>query len=269
MDKSLVVFSSTRKWLGSVSLAGLLLASSLPALASNEINSTKSETALKPLLTASTISAKETYTQTVRKQMQWIPNPVETKISVENTATPEESVPNPVAVAKIVAEPTIKVQTQKKEQPTKSITKPIQVATAVAPKPKAKATPTPKPQISRSSSSTLVDNAQSLQGVAYVYGGTSKRGFDCSGYTQYVFKGSGISLPRTSQEQFNVGSSVKKDQLQTGDLVFFTTYAKGASHVGIYVGGGKFIHASNSGVRTTSLSDSYYANRYLGARRVN
>ncbi len=122
--------------------------------------------------------------------------------------------------------------------------------------------------VSRSASSELVKNALSLQGVPYVYGGTSRSGFDCSGYVQYVFKGSGISLPRTSSTQANVGSSVSRDQIQAGDLVFFTTYAPGASHVGISIGGGSFVHAANSGVCISSLSDSYYAGRYFGARRV-
>ena len=122
--------------------------------------------------------------------------------------------------------------------------------------------------VSRSYSSQLVDHALSLQGVPYVYGGTSRSGFDCSGYTQYVFKGSGISLPRISADQFKVGSSVSRDQLQLGDLVFFTTYAPGASHAGIYIGGGSFVSASNSGVGISSLSSGYYASRYLGARRV-
>jgi cell wall-associated NlpC family hydrolase len=124
-------------------------------------------------------------------------------------------------------------------------------------------------QVSRGGdSSVIVKNALSLQGVPYVFGGTTRSGFDCSGFTKYVFEGSGISLPRTSYAQFDAGTAVKKDQLQPGDLVFFSTYAKGASHVGIYIGGGSFVHASNSGVRTTSLSDSYYSARYLGARRV-
>ena len=123
-------------------------------------------------------------------------------------------------------------------------------------------------QVSRSDSSELVDHALSLQGVPYVYGGTDRSGFDCSGYTQYVFKASGISLPRTSAEQFEVGSSVSPQLLQAGDLVFFTTYAPGASHVGIYIGDGHFIAASNSGVSISSLSEQYYASRYIGARRV-
>jgi len=126
----------------------------------------------------------------------------------------------------------------------------------------------PPAQVSRSASSKLVENALSLQGVPYLYGGTSRSGFDCSGYAQYVFKGSGISLPRTAAEQYKVGASITQAELQSGDLVFFTTYAPGASHVGIFIGGGSFAHASNSGVVMTSLSDAYYSSRYLGARRV-
>lgn len=124
-------------------------------------------------------------------------------------------------------------------------------------------------QVSRSERLELIDHALSLKGVPYVFGGTSRKGFDCSGFTQYVFKGSGISLPRTSFEQCGIGSSVSRDQLQEGDLVFFHTYTAGASHVGIYIGGGRFIHASNSGVRVTNLADNYYEARYLGARHIS
>ncbi|GAB6152215.1 NlpC/P60 family protein [Desulfosporosinus burensis] len=118
-------------------------------------------------------------------------------------------------------------------------------------------------------SSSIVDRALSLQGTPYVFGGTTRSGFDCSGFTKYVLAGAGISLPRTSFDQFTSGTAVGRDGLVPGDLVFFTTYAKGASHVGIYTGGGRFVHASNpnSDVKVSSLSDSFYASRYLGARR--
>jgi cell wall-associated NlpC family hydrolase len=118
-------------------------------------------------------------------------------------------------------------------------------------------------------SSSIVDRALSLQGTPYVFGGTTLRGFDCSGFTKYVYSGSGVSLPRTSFAQFASGVPVGKNDLRQGDLVFFTTYAKGASHVGIYTGGGRFVHASNpnSDVKVSSLSDSFYSSRYLGARR--
>jgi cell wall-associated NlpC family hydrolase len=120
-----------------------------------------------------------------------------------------------------------------------------------------------------SGSNSLVSRALSLQGSPYVFGGTSRSGFDCSGFTKYVYAASGISLPRTSYDQFSSGASVGKNDLQPGDLVFFSTYSSGASHVGIYMGGGRFIHAANpnSGIEVSSLSDSFYSSRYLGARR--
>lgn len=135
----------------------------------------------------------------------------------------------------------------------------------------AQESPSSPSQISRgtNTSSTIVEHALSLLGTPYVFGGTTRRGLDCSGFTRYVFVGSGISLPRTSYAQFASGVAVSRDNLQPGDLVFFTTYAKGASHVGIYIGGGRFVEASNptSGVKISSLSESFYTSRYLGARR--
>ena len=120
-------------------------------------------------------------------------------------------------------------------------------------------------------SSSIVERALSLQGTPYVFGGTTRSGLDCSGFTKYVYASVGISLPRTSFAQFASGVAVSKNNLRPGDLVFFTTYASGASHVGIYIGGGRFVHASNprSGVIISSLSDSFYSSRYLGARRYN
>ena len=236
-------------WLGSATLTSLLLASTLTASASSQTvtATTITRSSMKPVLTALSIVQPGTYTEAVRKQMQWISIPVIAKVKVETDAALEKSVPNPSDSVTVAA---------KKTQPAKSNPKPVQVAES------------PQQQVSRSDSSALVQNARSLVGVPYVFGGTSRSGFDCSGYTQYVFKGSGISMPRTASEQFSVGSSVNRAQLQSGDLVFFSTYAPGASHVGIYIGGGSFVHASNSGVRTSSLSESYYASRYLGARRV-
>ncbi|ETT43155.1 MULTISPECIES: C40 family peptidase [unclassified Paenibacillus] len=106
-------------------------------------------------------------------------------------------------------------------------------------------------------------------GTKYVSGGTSTNGFDCSGFTMYVFDKIGINLPHQSGSQYQMGTDVSRDEMRPGDLVFFNTSGKGISHVGIYVGDGEFAHASSSrGVTISSLSDSYYVNRYVGAKRI-
>ena len=117
--------------------------------------------------------------------------------------------------------------------------------------------------------SQIVDYAMKYLGTPYVWGGTKPSGFDCSGFTKYVFGHFGINLKRTAAEQLTCGYRVS--QLQPGDLVFFGhTYSTSAaaSHVGIYIGDNQFIHAAGSRVKITSLSDGYYAPRYVGARRV-
>lgn len=115
----------------------------------------------------------------------------------------------------------------------------------------------------------IVQTSMRYTGVPYVFGGTSPSGFDCSGFTRYVFAQSGIYLPRTADEQFEVGRHVSYSRLQPGDLVFFSTYAAGASHSGIYIGNGQFISATSSrGVAIDSMNSSYWGSRYVGARRV-
>lgn len=116
----------------------------------------------------------------------------------------------------------------------------------------------------------LLSKAASYQGVRYVWGGMSRSGTDCSGFTSQVYRSQGIKLPRTSGEQSHIGQHVKRGELQPGDLVFFHT-GRGSriNHVGIYMGSNKFIHASSGGhkVRVSSLS-GFYANRFATARRV-
>ncbi|HPD01189.1 MAG TPA: NlpC/P60 family protein [Acetivibrio sp.] len=116
----------------------------------------------------------------------------------------------------------------------------------------------------------VLQTAKSYQGVPYVWGGTSPSGFDCSGFTHYVMLKNGIIIQRTASAQYNEGSPVSKSNLKPGDLVFFSTYKKGPSHVGIYVGNNKFIHASSGAgkVVISDLNTSYYVQHYIGARRI-
>jgi cell wall-associated NlpC family hydrolase len=113
----------------------------------------------------------------------------------------------------------------------------------------------------------LTRSAMRFIGVPYVFGGTGAYGFDCSGYVQHVFALLGIHLPRTADAQYYAGRGTG-GQIVAGDLVFFQTYAPGPSHVGIYLGNGKFVHASSShGVTVSRLRDRYWSARYLGAKR--
>ncbi|WP_080843884.1 NlpC/P60 family protein [Cytobacillus gottheilii] len=118
------------------------------------------------------------------------------------------------------------------------------------------------------SSLSVADIASDYIGTPYAWGGTTPSGFDCSGFIRYTYDKVGVTLPRTAQEMYNQGASVSKTDLQEGDLVFFSTYKAGASHVGIYTGDNKFVHASSSGVREDSLSNTYWNNTYLGAKKV-
>ncbi|GGH72214.1 C40 family peptidase [Paenibacillus silvae] len=109
----------------------------------------------------------------------------------------------------------------------------------------------------------------SAMGTTYKSGGTTLDGFDCSGFTRYVFDKLGIDLARQSSSQYDMGDSVSRMEMRPGDLVFFNTTGKGVSHVGIFVGSGKFAHSSSSkGVTISSLSEDYWANRYIGAKRI-
>ncbi len=118
----------------------------------------------------------------------------------------------------------------------------------------------------------IVHTAMKYLGHPYVRGGESPGGFDCSGLVQYVLGRHGISAGRTCPGLFRQGRPVSRDEIEPGDVVFFRdTYRSGISHVGFYIGGGRFIHAANpgSGVKITGLDESYYASRYVGARRMH
>ena len=109
-----------------------------------------------------------------------------------------------------------------------------------------------------------------LRGSPYRDGGDSPDGCDCSGFTRYVFARHGIALPRLAADQYHAGTAVSRAELVPGDLVFFETVAPGPSHVGVAIGGEAFVHApgSRSEVRVERLSSSYWAERYVGARRI-
>jgi cell wall-associated NlpC family hydrolase len=114
--------------------------------------------------------------------------------------------------------------------------------------------------------------ALTFRGVPYRFGGRSRNGVDCSGLIQTVWQQYGLYLPRTSVAQFKSGIDVPKKDVKQGDLVFFqNTYKRGISHVGIYVGEGKFVHAANKrkGVIMSSLGEVYWTNHWAGARRVS
>lgn len=116
--------------------------------------------------------------------------------------------------------------------------------------------------------SSVVSKAKSYIGSKYIYGGMTPSGFDCSGFTSYIYKQFGVSLNRTAAGQYSNGTAINRSQLQAGDLVMFGK--SGINHVGIYMGGGMMVHAANPsrGVTTDTINSGYYNNNYVGARRV-
>ena len=116
----------------------------------------------------------------------------------------------------------------------------------------------------------LGDSALRYRGVPYRYAGMSSRGMDCSGLVARVLQAHGIRAPHNSRALYKLGTTVSRARLKADDLVFFSTRGRGISHVGIYLGGGKFVHASSGGgrVQVDSLDSGYYAKRFVGARRL-
>ena len=113
--------------------------------------------------------------------------------------------------------------------------------------------------------------AGDYMGSPYKYGGTTPEGFDASGFTQYVYKDAAteMKIPRTSAEQFKTGKAVQQQDLKTGDLVFYATGKKGkVSFVGIYYGDGTFVGSTTKGVKIIKMSEKYWKDRYIGAKRI-
>lgn len=170
----------------------------------------------------------------------------DTKIEVTNRSAKERTVGNLIAEQTTKSEETIKTNEQAKVANTSSKLD--------------------------NKGSEIVAYAKQFLGCKYVYGGSSPKGFDCSGFTQYVYKHFGYSIARSSSAQSKNGKQVSKSELQLGDLILFTPYSsnKGIGHVGIYIGNNQFIHASSekTGVITSSLNSSMYQRRYVTARRI-
>jgi cell wall-associated NlpC family hydrolase len=146
--------------------------------------------------------------------------------------------------------------------------------TPPAPTPDAQTEPAPMLQRLRDRGSELVVGAMAFLGVPYRRGGTGGAGFDCSGFTRHIFENSiGLVLPRRADDQAHAAgvTPIKRDELRPGDLVFFNTLKRTFSHVGIYIGDGKFIHSPRAGgaVRIEDMRIAYWQHRFTGARRVD
>lgn len=170
-------------------------------------------------------------------------------------------------------EPTSRsMETTRKEttnnQPTKTKNENETKATTTSVAKTTQTTQTTKAPATSGKGASVVAEANKYVGCKYRYGGTTPSGFDCSGFTSYVYKKFGVNLNRTAAGQYSNGVSVTKSQLQPGDLVMFGK--SGISHVAIYAGGGRIVHAATSktGVRTDSLNSGYYSKNYVGARRI-
>lgn len=199
---------------------------------------------------------------------------------VQASAEPTASAA-PKAAAKTSSQAVSKTASKAAGQATASksaSTTPSKAASQAAPKAAStsKASSAPSKTSSPSSAETgglagkVISTAKKYLGVPYVWGGATPSGFDCSGFIQYIYAQHGITLPRTTAEQYGAGASIAKASLKPGDLVFFETYKAGPSHVGIYLGDNQFIHASSGSgkVMVSNLTSSYYTEHYIGSIRV-
>lgn len=194
------------------------------------------------------------------------------------TITSDQITPEIQAANEVLSNVDTKVPETPTPTPEASTTNPPTSNPVPASQPKT-STPVKKAQTqpSRSSTSTsqsgkvsaIIATSQQYIGVKYVFGGTTPAGFDCSGFVQYVFAKNGISLPRVSRDQYKIGTFVSFNNLQPGDLVFFSLGKNGVvDHEGIYIGNGQFINAASSKGVTIYTLGTYWKSAYVGAKRV-
>jgi len=180
--------------------------------------------------------------------------------------SPEKAVSTPAttAAAKVSTPPpstAALAQTKRPASPPKQVrTQPSRSSNALTP---------PSSSTRTSKASAIIATSKQYIGVKYVFGGTTPSGFDCSGFTKYVFAKNGVTLPRVSRDQYKKGTSVSLSNLKPGDLVFFSFAKNGVvDHVGIYVGNEQFINASSSKGVTIYTLGTYWKSVYVGAKRV-
>jgi len=166
---------------------------------------------------------------------------------------------------KVIPEPSATVTTN----PSTPLTAPEKQVRTTQPSRSSRSSTPPPSSTQPSKAGAIIATAKQYIGVNYVFGGTTPSGFDCSGFTQYVFAKNGIHLPRVSRDQYQLGTSVSFNNLQAGDLVFFSFAKNGVvDHEGIYVGNGQFINASSSKGVTIYELGTYWKSVYVGARHV-
>lgn len=156
------------------------------------------------------------------------------------------------------------------KQPPDEIRKPLHTLQPVVPKEPTEKPVTTHANDTRDMGAIAARTAERFVGIPYRWGGNNVvDGMDCSGFVRAVYNLCGLNIPRTSRDQFKAGDSVIKDDLKDGDLVFFGSSADKINHVGIYVGGGKFVHAPRQGeeIRITAVNEGYFEKRFVGARR--
>ena len=183
------------------------------------------------------------------------------KSTVKSSSTTSEATKTKLQAEKAESDMLALLMASRKEEPAVEEASSVQLKYAVLLKTDLEDLPSKK----------LLNNVDTWYGVRYVTGGNSKRGVDCSGFTVAVYADVyGIALPRVSRDQYRISRKISTTELEEGDLIFFNTKGNGVSHVGIYLGNNKFIHATvNKGIMVSDLYESYYVKRYYGCGRID